>query len=111
VAARRADDDRQAIDQAVLVGAVHEQLAVARHRAEALRERLALARVVDADPSGERLEAERLPRFRKLREQQLAARDRLRVARRFLAKPRVFLLPAWLAAHRFPEIDMNRVPA
>ncbi len=63
MAAHRADDDGQAIDQAIFVRAVDQQLAVARHGAEALRQRLALVRVADAEQRGERVEAERLLRL------------------------------------------------
>ena len=111
VAAHGADDDRQAIQQAVFIRAVDEQLAVARHGTEALGERLALVRVADAEQRGERVEAERLLRLPQLREQQLAARDRLFVARRLLAKARVFLLPSRPAGHGFLEIDIKQVPA
>ena len=111
MAAHGADDHGQAVHQAVLVRAVDQQLAVARHGAEALGERLALLRVADAEQRGERVEAERLRGLRQLREQQLAARDRLFVARRLLAKARVFLLPSWPAGHGFLEIDIKRVPA
>ena len=111
VAAHGADDDGQAIQQAVFVRAVDEQFAVARHGAESLGERLALVRVADAEQRGERVEAERLLRLPQLREQELAARDRLFVARRLLAKARVFLLPSRSAGHGFLEIDIKQVPA
>jgi hypothetical protein len=111
VSARRTDDQRQAVDEALFIRAVHEELALARHRAEPLEEGLARRGLLHAEPFRERVECERLARFGELREQVLAARDRVRVARGFLAKARVLVLPAWLAGHGFAEIDMKQVPA
>ncbi len=111
MAAHGADDDGQAIQQAVFVRPVDEQFAVARHGAEALGERLALVRIADAEQRGERVEAERLLCLPQLREQQLAARDRLFVACRLLAKARVFLLPSGPAGHGVLKIDIKQVPA
>ena len=111
VAAHRADDERKPVDEAVFMGAVHEQLAFASHRAEPLQERLARAGFLDAEPGRERVEGERLAGLGEFREQEFAARDRIGVARRLLAKARVFLLPARLAGHRVLEIDMKRMPA
>ena len=82
------------------MGAVHQELAFASHRAEPLQERLARPGFFDAEPGRERVEGERLAGLGEFREQELAARDRIGVARRLLAKARVFLLPARLAGHR-----------
>ena len=101
VALHPADHDRQAIDQAVLARAVEQQLPVARHRGEALRERLAQRRRVDAEPFRDRVRCQRHARFCQGPEQQLAARHRLGITRRFLAESRVLILPASLAAHGF----------
>ena len=109
--AHRADDDREPIDQAIFVGAIDEELPFARHCAEPLRQRLALRRLADAELRCEGIEAEWLLRLRQLCEQKLAAWNRFRVALGLVAKTRVFLLPARLATHRFPEIDIDRVPA
>ena len=111
VPAHRADDERQPVDEAILVRAVHEQLAFARHRAESLQERLAGPRILDAEAVHERFERERLAGFGELGEQVLAAWNRVRIAGGFLAKARILLPPAWLAGHGFTEIDMKQVPA
>ena len=67
---------------------------VARHGAESLGEAPGAPPVADAEQRGERVEPSGFLRLRQLREQQLAARDRLLVALRLLAKARVFLLPS-----------------
>jgi hypothetical protein len=93
------------------VGAVHEELAFASHRAEPLQKRLARPGFVDAEPAASASKAERLAGLGEFREQELATRDRIGIAGRLLAKARVFLLPAGLAGHEVLEIDMKRMPA
>ena len=61
--------------EAVLVGAVTQQLAVTHHRAHAGLERAPMLLRADTEPRSQRLERERLPRLLHGREDLLATRD------------------------------------
>ena len=94
MAGDRAHDQREAVEQQILLRAVQEQLAVAQHRAEALGQRLAHAGLAHFQPLAQRIEAERLARLRQRLEDELAARDRVLVTARLFSEPGVPVLPA-----------------
>ena len=94
VAADDADHQLQAVQQAILVGTVQQQLAVADHRAKALGERLPDGPVLDPEAFTDATEAERLARLGERLEDEFPARDGVFVAARLLAETRIPILPA-----------------
>ena len=92
--ADRADNELQAVDQAILFGAIEQQLPFTDHGAEALGQRLPERALLDAELLGERIECERLAGVTERLQQHFPTRNRLAVALRFFAKARVLILPA-----------------
>jgi len=93
VPAHRADHQRQPVEEAVLLGAIEQQLPVPHHCAEPLRERLPEGTVADAQSTAERIEIERLAGLAELLEDELPARHGVVVAAGLLPESGIPVLP------------------